>query len=73
MRAHAARLIREAMASLEGLPCGGIGKDGPSAGQLADLVEDTGTWWNDDVTYHLAQRAWRMLEAALLAEMEGRA
>lgn len=58
-------IIKEAMATLEGIAAGGIGANGPTLKELDDHVEATGRSWEDDADYHTAQRAWRLLEAAL--------
>lgn len=57
--------IHLAMEELENMPCGGICEDGPTLEQLDAHVDETGGVWGGDAMYHAAQRAWRILEAAL--------
>lgn len=56
--------IIEAMATLEQMPCGGIGADGYTLVELIE-AEDRGSVADGNADYHTAQRAWRILEQAI--------
>ena len=57
-------LIAAAMRWLEAMPCGGIGKDGYTAKELA-AAELAGRNVEDDAELHCAQTAWRLLQEAM--------
>jgi len=61
---RAADLIREAMRILEGMPVGGVGKDGATQAELDEAAEN-GEYYASDANYDVAQRAWLKLNEAL--------
>jgi len=59
--------ITEAMDTLLGMSCGGIGEEGYTLAELDSYVEKHGNPIEDNQDYHTAQRAWRLLELAMEA------
>ena len=58
--------VRDAMDELETSRSGGIGAEGPGLDDLDAYARATGgASWGDDAEYHMAQRAWRLLEDGL--------
>lgn len=58
-------LIRAAMYALEDMPCGGVGDAGPTLAEIGE-AEGRGDAFGGDAGYHQAQKAWRLLQEALL-------
>lgn len=70
-----AQRIRDVMRMLETMPQGrkpicshDVGEDGPALETLMAAAE-RGVWYDNDATYHVAQAAWRSLEAMYQAEV----
>ena len=57
--------VKDAMHELSNMPCGAIGKGGPTLEEMDKYVDETGQSWEGDAEYHTAQRAWRILEEGL--------
>lgn len=56
-------LLTEAQETLESLPMGGIGRDGPEQAEI-DGANEIGKPVFDDMNHHLGQTAWLILERA---------
>lgn len=56
--------IMEAMGHLEQMPCGGVGRHGPTKAELEDC-ERAGHVYIDNAEYHQTQQAWLCLGEAL--------
>lgn len=59
--------IQEAMETLKGMSCGGMGEDGYTLAELDAYVAEHGNPIEGNSDYHTAQWAWRVLELALKA------
>ena len=57
-------LLTEVMNELENCCTGGIGKDGPTLEELDTYTEEHGQPMEGDSVYHMAQRCYRLVEAA---------
>ena len=64
--------VRDAMDELEMAPIGGIGADGPTLDEMDAHVLATGCCWGDAADYHMAQRAWRLLDGGMAKYEEGK-
>ena len=62
-------LIERAMDELVRLPCGGIGEEGQDLEYLERLESD-GEIYGDDAMLHNGQKAWRLLQLALMTEVD---